>query len=416
MLGFIIVCIVFLILDTYVFKGVYLLTSKMASNARMIIHISYWAINVAVLGMFIYIMLNFQTIRAHNPRFLMTWASVFVVLLVPKISFLLFHIVDDLVHVVRWAINKYSGTNQIAAEGSIGISRAKFITQVGLGVGGIMFGSFLYGVTKGKFAFRVLREKMTFSNLPKAFDGLKIVQISDLHLGSFLDDIEPIERAIRMINNLKPDYILFTGDMVNNHAEEALPWIDVFKKLKAKEGVFSVFGNHDYADYGDYSPEEKRESIASLKDTQKKMGFRLLEDETVELERDGEKISLIGVHNWGKGFHQVGDLKKAMSNTNPDHFKLLMSHDPTHWEEQVRGKENIDLTFSGHTHGMQMGIEIPSLGIKISPARLIYKRWAGLYTEDKQHLYINRGFGVMAFPGRVGIAPEITLIELKSKA
>jgi len=346
----------------------------------------------------------------------MTWASVFVVLLVPKISFLLFHIVDDLVHVVRWAINKFSGPDKLAAEGNIGISRAKFITQVGLGVGGIMFGSFLYGVTKGKFAFRVLREKMAFSNLPKAFDGLKIVQISDLHLGSFLDDIEPIERAIRMINNLNPDYILFTGDMVNNHAEEALPWIDVFKKLKAKEGVFSVFGNHDYADYGDYSAEEKRESIASLKDTQKKMGFRLLEDETVELERDGEKISLIGVHNWGKGFHQVGDLKKAMSNTNPDHFKLLMSHDPTHWEEQVRGKENIDLTFSGHTHGMQMGIEIPSLGIKISPARLIYKRWAGLYTEDKQHLYINRGFGVMAFPGRVGIAPEITLIELKSKA
>jgi len=217
-----------------------------------------------------------------------------------------------------------------------------------------------------------------------------------------------------MINDLEPDYVFFTGDLVNNNAKEAVPWIEVFSEIKAKKGKYSIFGNHDYADYGGQSKEQKIESIKLLKEVHSKMGFKLLEDEHVVLKEKQEEITLIGVHNWGHGFHQIGDLDKALQGVKNDHFKILLSHDPTHYDHKVKGKTNIDLTLSGHTHGMQMGIEIPSLNIKWSPVKLRYRKWAGLYEEENQKLYINRGFGVLAYPGRLGISPEITLLTLKS--
>jgi predicted MPP superfamily phosphohydrolase len=294
-------------------------------------------------------------------------------------------------------------------------SRRNFISQMGLVASGFMFGSMVYGIVWGKFNFRVIRKDITSARIPGTFDGVKIVQISDAHLGSFGDRFEPIRKAVKMVNELEPDYVFFTGDMVNNHANEARAWIEVFKEIRAKEGKYSVFGNHDYSDYGNFTPEERRNSVEQLKEIHREMEFTLLEDENVRLTRGNESIRLIGVHNWGSGFHQVGDLGKALNGSDPNEFRILLSHDPTHFEEQVKYKTNIDLTLSGHTHGMQMGIEIPSLNIKWSPVKLRYPRWAGLYEENGQKIYINRGFGVLAYPGRVGMAPEITLLTLRSK-
>ena len=238
-----------------------------------------------------------------------------------------------------------------------------------------------------------------------------------MHLGSFLDNsFEEVKVAVRTVNELEPDYIFFTGDMVNNYAYETEPWIEILAELKAKKGKFSILGNHDYGDYVPWeSEDEKQKNLESLYEAHRKMGFTLLRNESVDLERNGDRFSLIGVENWGQGFHQYGDLKEAMKQTPAEGFKVLLSHDPTHWEKKVmeEGGANIDLTLSGHTHGMQLGVEIPSLGIKLSPARLRYKRWAGLYDSHGKYLYVNRGFGFLGFPGRVGIKPEITLLEFE---
>lgn len=406
-MGVLIACAVVFLLDLYVFKGISSLTESLSKPAQNGIFILFWVVRITLLISFAYTISNFNEFRVNQPKAFIFWTSAFFVVSIPLLIFAMFHLMDDISNGVMWGFNKLTSPET-------DYSRRKFISQAGLGVGALLFGGFFYGVTKGKFAFRVMKNEVASSRLPQGFDGLKIVQISDAHLGSFINNFEPVQKMVRLINEVEPDYVVFTGDMVNSLADEAEPWIDVFAGIKAKHGKFSIFGNHDYADYGDYTDQQKQQSRQRLKEIHREMGFRLLEDEHVELERNGEKISLIGVHNWGAGFHQVGDLDKAMENVNPDHFKVLLSHDPTHWEHQVLGKKDIHLTLSGHTHGMQMGIEIPSLGIKWSPVRLRYKRWAGLYTEGEQHLHINRGLGVLAFPGRVGMAPEITLVELKA--
>jgi predicted MPP superfamily phosphohydrolase len=334
--------------------------------------------------------------------------GVFVTLFVPKLVFGVFHAADDIFNLALFGYTKISSTPDF--------SRRNFISQIGAMTSGLMLGSMVYGMLWGKFDFRVIRKDIASTKIPESFDGATIVQISDAHLGSFGDSFAPVRKAVEMINELNPDYVVFTGDMVNNHAKEASPWVDIFKEIKAKGGKFSVFGNHDYADYGSHSPEEKSASVHQLKKIHGQMGFKLLEDEHIELKKNHQSIRLIGVHNWGKGFHQVGDLTKATQGVKSGEFKILLSHDPTHFEEQVKNKTDIDLTLSGHTHGMQMGVEIPSLNIKWSPVRLRYKRWAGLYQDNGQMLYINRGFGVLAYPGRVGMSPEITLLTLRSKA
>ncbi len=290
--------------------------------------------------------------------------------------------------------------------------RRVFIRQAGLIFAGIPFTSMLYGITKGKYDFRVKKVKLAFNNLPKAFEGFKIVQISDIHSGSF-DSRDAIVDGIKMINKQAADLVLFTGDLVNNDSREILPFIEDFKALKAPYGVYSVLGNHDYGDYKKWdSVQDKQENMDLLFQYQKEMGFQLLNNENAMITKGDDAIGIYGVENWGNPpFPQNGDLDKALSGREDVDFKILMSHDPTHWDKKVISHPvHIDLTLSGHTHGMQFGVEIP--GFKWSPIKYIYPQWAGLYAKDKQHLYVNRGFGFLGFPGRVGIWPEITVIEL----
>lgn len=396
---------IFGLIDLYVYKGLSGLTMGFQNTPRLAIAITYWLISVFTLVLLIYGITyrhSFSSMSTLN-----VIIGIFITLLIPKIIFLFFHGIDDLYNLAGLAVNRLTSETDY--------SRRHFISKAGLLVSGFMLGSMVYGIVWGKFRFRVIRKDISSPNIPRSFDGVRIVQISDAHLGSFGRRFDPVKKAVAMINQLAPDFVFFTGDMVNNHAEEAVPWVDIFKGIESGSGKFSVFGNHDYADYGSFSEEERHSSVQKLKDIHQQMGFKLLEDENVKLSRNGESITLIGVHNWGKGFHQVGNLNKALKDTDPDDFQILLSHDPTHFEEQVKHKTKIDLTLSGHTHGMQMGIEIPSLGIKWSPVKFRYPRWAGLYQENNQRIYINRGFGVLAFPGRVGMSPEITLLTLRSE-
>ncbi|MCX7551637.1 metallophosphoesterase [Xanthomarina sp. F2636L] len=293
-------------------------------------------------------------------------------------------------------------------------SRRKFVSRLALGLAAIPFSSLLYGMYKGKYDFRVLKYTLHFDELPEAFDGYKITQLSDIHSGSF-DDREKIEYAVNLVNEQKSDAIFFTGDMVNNKASEMIPWMDVFGKLKATDGKFSILGNHDYGDYVDWNTkEEKHNNLEELKQIQKDIGFDLLLNDSRFIEKNGERIALVGVENWGRGvFKKAGDLKKASENIDKDDFKILMSHDPSHWEDVVIDDTyKYHLTLSGHTHGMQFGIEIPGW-IKWSPIKWRYKYWAGIYKQMGQFINVNRGFGYLGYPGRVGIWPEITVIELK---
>ncbi|MDO5105143.1 metallophosphoesterase [Capnocytophaga sp.] len=296
------------------------------------------------------------------------------------------------------------------------ISRKKTVSLLTLIVAFVPLALAAYGATKGKFHYKVWKYTLYYEDLPEAFDGYTITQLSDIHSGS-LDNKEKVRRGIDLVNQQGSDAIMITGDIVNNLAEELLPWKDVFKQLKAKDGVFSVLGNHDYGDYSTWeTPEAKMQNLEKLKDIQREMGFDLILNDHRYIEKNGERIAIIGVENWGYGrFSKYGDLKKAMQNVANEDFKILLSHDPTHWEYEVLPQnKNIQLTLSGHTHGMQLGIEIEGL-IKWSPSEWKYKYWGGMYNEKGKNLNVNRGFGYHAFPGRIGIWPEITVIQLKKK-
>lgn len=295
--------------------------------------------------------------------------------------------------------------------------RRRFLSLLGLGIASLPFGALLFGMIKGKYNYKVLNYTMEYDDLPDAFDGYQITQISDVHSGSF-DDREKVAYAIDLVNQQRSDVLLFTGDMVNNKSEEMHPWKEMFSRLKAKDGKFSVLGNHDYGDYVAWdSKEAKMQNLEDLKILQEEMGFDLLLNESRFLEKDGQRIALIGVENWGKGgFIKAGDLQKAKVGVAKEDFKILMSHDPSHWEEEVLPDDyHFHLTLSGHTHGMQFGIEIPGW-IKWSPVKWRYKQWAGIYEEMGQFINVNRGFGFIGYPGRFGIWPEITVITLKKKS
>jgi len=320
----------------------------------------------------------------------------------------IFQLADDLRYTTQFAIKKVT-------RGDGKIPRATFINYLGAGLASVTFGALLYGVTKGKYDYRVENVKVPIDGLPKTFKGLRIVQISDAHLGSFVNTPKPVIDALKTINELKPDLILFTGDLVNSKANEAEKWIEAFSQLKAPMGKYSIMGNHDYAEYGEFAPGEREASILRLHEIHAEMGFHLLLDEHVHLKRAEDRLVLAGVENWSKhAFGKRGDIEKALANSQSDSLiTLLMSHDPTHFEELIMGgKAPVDLTMSGHTHGMQMGIKIDFLGINYSPVSMIYNRWGGLYKEGNQFLHVNRGFGVLGFRGRVGMPPEITLLEL----
>src|SRR5690606_27648470 len=292
--------------------------------------------------------------------------------------------------------------------------RRKFVSTIAIGLAAVPFLSMLYGITKGKYNFKVIRQVIPYPDLPDAFDGFRITHISDLHCGSF-DNADKIAYAVDLINEQKSDVLLFTGDIVNTHATEMHPWIPTFQKLrKPAFGMYSVLGNHDYGEYTTWeSPRHKQVNFEAIKDLHRQIDFKLLLNENVTLRKGNDSIKIVGVENWGIRFKQAGDLAKASEGLSKDDFKILLTHDPSHWEYEVKNHpKNFHLTLSGHTHGMQFGIEIPGY-LQWSPAQYIYKQWAGLYENLGRYVYVNRGFGFHAFPGRVGIWPEITVIELK---
>lgn len=306
--------------------------------------------------------------------------------------------------------------SKIYTPGAMDPSRSKFLSQAGVFFGAIPFVTLMYGLVRNPYRYKVFTEKVTLPTLPDALRGLRIVQISDIHSGSFTFK-EPVKEAIQMINDLKPDIILFTGDLVNERADEMDRFTDVFDKISAPYGVYSVLGNHDYGDYHRWeSPEAKEQNLEKLKETHRKMGWTLLNNENRILEINGESVAIIGVENYSAHprFPKYGDLTKAREGADEASLKLLLSHDPSHWKEEVTTEHNdIHITFSGHTHGMQFGVEIPGW-IKWSPIQYVYKQWAGLYQHEHQYLYVNRGLGFHGYPGRVGILPEITCIELET--
>jgi predicted MPP superfamily phosphohydrolase len=292
--------------------------------------------------------------------------------------------------------------------------RRKFVSQIALGIAAIPFASLLYGITLGKYNFKVIKQTLFVPDLPEAFDGTTITHISDVHSGSF-DDADKIQYAIDLINEQNSDLVLFTGDIVNTHATEMDPWIETFKGIhNPKFGKFSILGNHDYGEYVDWSSKaEKQANFEAIKDIHRKIDFKLLLNEHVKIENNNQELVIVGVENWGRKFGERGDLNLASQGLTKDDFKIVMSHDPSHWDEKIQHHENhYHLTLSGHTHGMQFGIEIPGW-IKWSPVQYVYKQWAGLYENAGRYVYVNRGFGFHAYPGRVGIMPEITVIELK---
>ncbi|TXE08708.1 metallophosphoesterase [Gelidibacter salicanalis] len=333
------------------------------------------------------------------------------------LSFMLFNMVliifllgEDIIRVASGAYAKLFGTN----ESFHMPSRRKFISGIALSVAAVPFASMLYGMYKGKYNYKVIKHTLHFDDLPAAFDGYRITHISDIHSGSFDNRLE-IEHAVNLVKAQGSDAIMFTGDLVNNKSSEMSPWKELFAELKANDGVYSVLGNHDYGDYIDWdSTADKKQNLDELIQLQKEMGYDLLLNEHRFIERDGQRLALIGCENWGRGgFKKAGDLKKASEGIHKDDFKILMTHDPSHWNDVVLEDDyHYHLTLSGHTHGMQFGIEIPGW-VKWSPIKYRYKHWAGVYKEMGQYINVNRGFGFLGFPGRVGIWPEITVIELK---
>ncbi|MBL7934690.1 MAG: metallophosphoesterase [Bacteroidia bacterium] len=343
-------------------------------------------------------------------------SSVLLILFVCKLIGSSFLLIDDIIRLFRWLISLFNKPKHTTIEeGAAQISRLKFLSYLAVTFTVIPAFSFIYGMVRGAYKYRVHKVKVSSPNLPEAFEGFKIVQLSDMHCGSFMSP-DPLIKAFNIVLDQKPDAIFFTGDLVNNEAIETEPHLDAYKMLKAPYGVYSILGNHDYGDYKQWeTPEAKIANLEKLKDIQTQSGWRLLMNEHVPIEKDGQKIALLGIENWGGNlrFPRYGKLDNAHAGTETYPFKILLSHDPSHWDVQVSQEKkynDIDLTLSGHTHGMQFGIEIP--GFKWSPVQYIYKHWAGLYKQDNQYLYVNRGLGFLGYPGRLGIWPEITVIEL----
>ncbi|MFT6998879.1 MAG: putative MPP superfamily phosphohydrolase [Cryomorphaceae bacterium] len=412
---------ILLVIDLYAFKSVRLISSEWTKPIwRNGAQIAYWIISVTAYGVLIYAVTTYREAQARMEYyFFFMGFGLLMLIFMPKLIAALFHLTDDILHIFRritaYFVRSFVPT-ETAASSTSSINRWQFISRIGWALAAIPFFSILYGIGRGRYRFRTEKVNLAFDHLPKSFEGFKIVHISDIHIGSFFNNYGAVQRGVDMVNALEPDLILFTGDMVNNYADEVKGWENVLGGLKAKHGKYSIFGNHDYGDYVQWESEvEKKANLDKLADYHEKMGFKLLTNEWTELKSNsGEVIEIIGMENWGLGgFSKYGDLAKSTAGTDPKRFQILMSHDPSHWDAEVMKKTDIDLTLAGHTHGMQFGIEIPGW-IKWSPVKYRYPRWGGLYTEGKQHLYVNRGFGYLGFPGRIGMPPEITLIELNS--
>lgn len=408
--GLLIFLLAIVMIEYYTFSAVKFAARDAKQSTKYWIYALYVIITLAWLSMF----LLFPMMRdGHFDRTLRNFIISFAMgVLITKLIITLLLIIDDLRRVGFHVAALIYGNNPTPQIVQNGMSRSQFINSMALLVGGTLFSTMLYGMTN-RYNYQLKKIKLNFANLPAAFRGLKIIQISDIHSGSFTN-AAAVKKGIDLINAQQADILFFTGDLVNNKSEEMFEYIEIFKQIKAPMGVYSIFGNHDYGDYVEWpSVAAKEENLDLLKKIHAKLGWRLLLDENVCIEKNGQQIAVIGVQNtsFKNRFHTYGNMQKAYAGSEALPFKILLSHDPSHWDGEVNTKyQDIDLTLSGHTHGFQFGVEIPWL--KWSPVQYIYKQWAGLYQQGEQYLYINRGFGFLGYPGRVGIMPEITLIEL----
>jgi predicted MPP superfamily phosphohydrolase len=382
---------------------------KTLVKARSIL-ISYQIVSALLLVFIVYSFAQFDRSVGQTAQS-MRAMGLLLLIYIPKIILTLVLFGEDIFRLGFGSVNHFAKFNDSVDFLS---SRRKFVSQIGLGIAAVPFLSLIYGVTTGKYNYKVIKQRIFFPDLPDSFDGLTITHISDVHSGSF-DNPDKINYAIDLINEQNSDLILFTGDIVNTDAKEMHPWIDTFKRIKEhKYGKFSVLGNHDYGEYVAWPSEAAKEkNFHDIKDLHQQIDFKLMLNEHAFIENGADKIALVGVENWGVKFKKAGDLQKASEGLSSTDFKILMSHDPSHWDAEINNHDkNFHLTLSGHTHGMQFGIEIPGI-IKWSPIQYVYKQWAGLYETMGRYVYVNRGFGFHAYSGRVGIMPEITVIELK---
>jgi uncharacterized protein len=404
MFRWLILFIVIVIIEVYTFQAI-----RTISKSKMVLFF-YLALSISAIVFIFYQFSKFDRSVGQTKTTLFTLGLLLLVL-IPKIVLTFFMLIEDVYRIFAGTMTQFLGDNPNT---NFLPERRKFVSQIALGIAAVPFVSLLYGMTKGKYNFKVLKQTLFFPDLPDDFDGFTFTQISDIHSGSF-DNPEKIHHAIDLINQQNSDLILFTGDIVNTFATEMDPWIDTFKKLHTPAfGKYSILGNHDYGEYLNWPSERaKEENFQAIKALHPQIGFTLLLNEHVKLKKGNAEIALVGVENWGKNFKQAGDLKKASEGLTEKDFKILLSHDPSHWEYEVKNHENhYQLTLSGHTHGLQFGIEIPGI-LKWSPVQYVYKQWAGLYENLGRYIYVNRGFGFHAYPGRVGIWPEITVFELK---
>jgi uncharacterized protein len=413
---FLVILLVIIFLDAYSFKGIrVLLANHHQQRLKKIIYISFWSVNICMVMLILAGLLFRTSTRDYK---VLTWYyylfGIFLVVYVPKILFVTFHFTEDILHGIKWIFAKLF-IRKKAQDQNNTISRSRFLSQAGLILASVPFFEFVWGMAKGRFNFRVEHIQVSFPNLPKSFDGLRIIHISDIHIGSFRGLETHVSEAVEMINAQNADFIFFTGDLVNNFHEEMEGWVPVFSRMKAKYGIFSILGNHDYGDYYNWPSEaEKAENFRKIKEYQNQINFRLLDNKSVKLSHNSEEIALIGVENWGHPpFPQYADFERASKEVSHIPFKILLSHDPTYWDVKILRQTDVSLTLSGHTHGMQFGIRIGGKELW-SPAQFMYKHWAGLYRDNNQFLYVNRGFGYIGYPGRVGMPPEITVLELKS--
>jgi predicted MPP superfamily phosphohydrolase len=407
-------CIVFLFiggLGVYISTGIAAAVRGMNGSGARIVLMLFWSEQLLLFAGLGFLLWNMLVRRKRNERMVKIIGTTLVICLVPLLVFAAFLLLEDgyrlLAGTIQWIIpNDHKWVFPPRS--------ALYNRLVAIPVIALLFGIF-YGVTRGKYRYKVHRVALTFPNLPEAFDGLTITQLSDIHAGSF-DNPEKVRQAIELVNAQQSDLLFFTGDLVNNKASEMTPWISIFNQTTAKLGKFSILGNHDYGDYVNWpSQSHKDANLEQLCAVHEQIGFNLLKNESVKIKRDGSFIELLGVENWGSGsFAKYGNLDKTLEGTSAESFKILLSHDPSHWKEQVvKHEDAIQLTLSGHTHGMQFGFEYKKL--RFSPVQFRYKEWAGLYQENERFLYVNRGFGFLGFPGRVGIWPEITVFTLRRK-
>ncbi|HET8859112.1 metallophosphoesterase [Marivirga sp.] len=408
-----IVAVIFILIDLYVFQAVKIAVQNFSPLAKNITYGIYWGFTaITILGFFLY--------HFTDPDFFSRIARQFMLVLVfmnylSKGIAMIVLILGDLYRLGEWVVyqikDQFSSSNS-SIEGKK-ITRSEFIAKSAIVAGGLPLAAMSFGIISGAHDYRIRRKSIVIPNLPKAWHGVKVAQISDIHSGSFWNKVA-VEGGVDMLMAEKPDMIFFTGDLVNNEADEVEGYISIFSKLKADLGVFSTLGNHDYGDYKNWSSEKaKAQNLADVKEAHKIMGWDLLLDENRILKVDNEPLAILGVENWGAGrFAKYGDISKAYAGTEDFPAKILLSHDPSHWDAQIRKDyKDIDLMLAGHTHGFQFGIEVP--GFKWSPSQYVYKQWAGLYEEGNQKLYVNRGYGYLGYPGRIGMPPEITILELR---